>query len=781
MTRFHPFDVTIPHIIYACLGAFVVLFGMFSLFLRSRLYIGEACWAFLFGVIIGPNCANIFNPRAWGDESDEVTNTITLEVTRVVLAIGYMKKHWRSLLFLLGPVMTWGCCLLTPTDPILAAAVVGGKWADKHVPAHLRHLLAAESGCNDGAAFPFLFIALYLTWIRILEALLKIGFAFMALYCIDQVVVGIVIGSILGFSFRHLMKFCTRRDLIDRHSYVAQYVSLAVMTIGVCTLLGSDDLLAAFACGTAFAWDGFFNRQTEESVFSSFQDAALTLSVWRLIVIAILVLLLRRLPVMIALYRWIPDVKTFREAVFSGHFGPIGVGAVFISTLAGEVIHKSGQSATNPQTELLENTIEPIVAFMVLCSIIVHGLSIPSFSLGRRVHSVSRTWSRREVSLVDGQPEWANQTRRVTRAEDVVVNRDSGFGSGEKVERPGSDVEEKTPVSESSDETRVAALAHAHGERRGNREDAREENLPDGEEGDVLQEWYEGHHKITERRRGPGEDVEVIVTSLVDGERPPRDEEEGGGGPPTDLRGHMAEEREKWRNAAHHAQDDIRHGAHIAEERLAHAEKRLRMRLVPVLESREGRETPSAVVSDDGEEGWASEGSSGGEPSSSHLPQTRKPRQFEVRAPRRKNSSRRGSISSYLREGEDDSARGRAEASRASTAGTAGAAAGTPYTYPYQSRAGRSSRPGTSDSCSLRGSRVNVGREASPARSVRFADEGRGSRGSVERGSGSGDYRAAGRRAGRERERIVGTRPLGDTPSASRSGTGSTSVGEDKT
>ena len=51
---------------------------------------------------------------------------------------------------------------LTPTDPILAAAVVGGKYADKHVPAHLRHLLAAESGCNDGAAFPFLYIALYL-------------------------------------------------------------------------------------------------------------------------------------------------------------------------------------------------------------------------------------------------------------------------------------------------------------------------------------------------------------------------------------------------------------------------------------------------------------------------------------------------------------------------------------------------------------------------------------------------------------------------------------------
>ena len=29
---------------------------------------------------------------------------------------------------------------------------------------------------------------------------------------------------------------------------------------------------------------------------------------------------------MIALYKWIPDVKTFREAIFSGHFGPIGIG-----------------------------------------------------------------------------------------------------------------------------------------------------------------------------------------------------------------------------------------------------------------------------------------------------------------------------------------------------------------------------------------------------------------------------------------------------------------------
>jgi sodium/hydrogen antiporter len=39
----------------------------------------------------------------------------------------------------------------------------------------------------------------------------------------------------------------------------------------------------------------------------------------------ILVLLLRRLPIILALYRWIPDIKTFREAIFAGHFGPMCV------------------------------------------------------------------------------------------------------------------------------------------------------------------------------------------------------------------------------------------------------------------------------------------------------------------------------------------------------------------------------------------------------------------------------------------------------------------------
>lgn len=619
---FHPFEVSISHIIYALLGGFIVFFGMFSLVLREKLYIGEACWAFIFGVIIGPHGANIFNPHAWGDE--KTVNTITLELTRVVLAIGvfaigvelpkqYMKKHWKSIAFLLVPIMTWGwfvsagliyalipglnflsslavAACLTPTDPILAAAVIGGKYADKHVPAHIRHLLAAESGCNDGAAFPFLFLALYLIIHQHdTGAAIKDWFLILWLY---QIVLGTVIGAVIGFGFRHLMKFGERHDLIDRHSYVAQYVSLALFTLGVTVLLGSDDLLATFACGTAFAWDGFFNRQTEESVFSSvidllfniatfiylgawmpfedFDDPETTVQVWRLIVLAILVLLLRRLPVMIALFKWMPDIKTFREAIFSGHFGPIGVGAIFIATLATEVLEEHHDTATH-QTEILTKAMQPIVAFMVLCSITVHGLSIPSFSLGRRVHSVSRTWSRH------APPDWTNQVRRVDEdGPEIVVNRDSAMEKGEA----GLDSTLRQPSSSGSVE----------------KEKQKEENLPDGEE--VLSEWKEGPWTIIERRAGPGEEVEVEVVRNGDNnsmeELASKFFRGEHGSVMNSLHSFLGSKLHHPASVAEHEAEKLAEGTHHVAE---HAEEAVKEKL----------ERPSNE-----EEGWSSEGTTNG-------------------------------------------------------------------------------------------------------------------------------------------------------------------------
>jgi Sodium/hydrogen exchanger family len=45
------------------------------------------------------------------------------------------------------------------------------------------------------------------------------------------------------------------RRLVDRESFLSFYFVLAIFCTGVGTLLGTDDLLVAFACGCAFAWE----------------------------------------------------------------------------------------------------------------------------------------------------------------------------------------------------------------------------------------------------------------------------------------------------------------------------------------------------------------------------------------------------------------------------------------------------------------------------------------------------------------------------------------------
>lgn len=355
---------------------------------------------------------------------------------------------------LLGPVMLWGwivaaafiralvpgldflnalvvAACVTPTDPILAQAVVGGPWAEKHVPAHLRHMLQCESGCNDGAAFPFLFLALFLTVHRDDTRTAIAEWFYDALAY--QIIFGTILGALIGWVARKVIRLSERRKWVDRESFVAQYVSLAIASMGVNVLLGSDDLLAAFACGTAFAWDGWFTRQTEDSNFSNIVDllfncatfiyigalmpwyefahAADSLNIWRCFVLAICVLSLKRIPIILALWRWIPDIKTFREAMFSGHFGPIGVGAIFIATLGRQELGEDINDPPQNTNDVLALTIQPIVFFFVLCSITVHGLTIPFFAFSKRATTITRTWSRHPDGSA-GDPGWLSRMRR---------------------------------------------------------------------------------------------------------------------------------------------------------------------------------------------------------------------------------------------------------------------------------------------------------------------------------------------------------------------------------
>ena len=93
---------------------------------------------------------------------------------------------------------------------------------------------------------------------------------------------------------------------------------------------------------------------------------------------------------MIAVYRWVPDIKTLREAVFCGHFGPMGLGALFLAIEARAVLengtstpdsHPPAYGEPFTSREIAIATVWPVISFVVFGSTLVHGLSVLALSL----------------------------------------------------------------------------------------------------------------------------------------------------------------------------------------------------------------------------------------------------------------------------------------------------------------------------------------------------------------------------------------------------------------
>lgn len=488
-------SITKPHLVYIILGGFTSLFMLCSSVIKERLYIGEATVATICGIIFGPHAANLINPLSWGN-----TDLITLEFSRIVLVVqcfavgvelpkAYMEKHWKSVTLLLIPVMTFGWLItslfiwglfnshlnwldslvvaacVTATDPVLASSVVGkGKFA-KRVPKHLRDLLSAESGCNDGMAFPFVYLALYLIHYR--PDASKVAYHWICFTILYECVFGAVYGVLVGYAARRAIRYAHERDLIDRESFLVFYFVLALWCAGSGALLGLDDLLVGFACGVGFSNDGWFLEKTEESHVSNVIDLLINLAFfvyfgsiipweqfnqpeilgltpWRLVVLGLLVLFFRRLPIMLLLKPAIPDIKTWREAFFAGHFGPIGVGGIFVAILARADLETE---TTTPLAEIPppgfphRNIIEliwPITCFLVIVSIIVHGSSIAVFTLGKRINTLTISLSYTKDN--EEGPGWMDRLPRIqSRSRSSMGRRfsESSLDLDEKAEMTG--------------------------------------------------------------------------------------------------------------------------------------------------------------------------------------------------------------------------------------------------------------------------------------------------------------------------------------------------------
>lgn len=223
-----------------------------------------------------------------------------------------------------------------------------------------------------------------------------------------------MIGLIIGTIFNRLLRFSDGRGYIDSAGMIVFYLLLAVFSVGVGSILGSDDFLVAFGAGYGFARDGWFRKKIKDAHLPDVTDLLLNSAMfiylgtimpweafsarditpyvtpWRLFGFAALVLCFRRIPIMLATYRINPDIRTFREALFCGHFGPMGLGAIFLAIEARATL-ETGTSEPLPHPPKFlppysnrEKAVEmlwPVICFVVMCSTFVHGLSVLGLSL----------------------------------------------------------------------------------------------------------------------------------------------------------------------------------------------------------------------------------------------------------------------------------------------------------------------------------------------------------------------------------------------------------------
>ncbi len=389
------------NIALAVVGGLVLVLGLLSGLVR-RSFLSEPLVALLVGVLLGPAALGLLDLLNWGHQE-----TILEQAARLTLAVGLMgvalrlpkgepSRHWRSmavLLVLVMPLMWLTSSLMaylilglpffvalligaviTPTDPVVSSTIVVGEVAEKNLPADIRHTLSAESGANDGLAYPFVFLPILLLAHPPEEALLH----WLTHTVLWEVGVAVIFGALIGYGAGRLLEWAGSEDLMEQTSFLAYTLALSLVVLGAAKLLGSDGILAVFVAGLAFdAAVSEGSRDEEERV----QEAVnrffilpifVLLGVglpwkewlelgWAGLLLAGAVLLLRRLPAVLALKPLLGRVRGVRNALFLGWFGPIGVAALYYANLS-----------------LRETSAEVVwaVGSLVICSsILVHGLS----------------------------------------------------------------------------------------------------------------------------------------------------------------------------------------------------------------------------------------------------------------------------------------------------------------------------------------------------------------------------------------------------------------------
>lgn len=390
----------------ALFGGIALTLGLLSRWLKQT-FLSENIIALLIGVIVGPVALGLIDISEWGDEATIIEHVaiITLAIALMEIALRLPKQeflqHLKSYAILLGALMPlmwlstgllvwlildfpfWISMLigavLTPTDPIVASSVVTGPVAERYLPTRIRDTLWAESGANDGLAYPIIMLTMLVLassftdsigeWIYRV-AIYETGFA-------------AVIGVIIGYLAARLLIWAETRHTIDPQSFKTFTLALSITTIGITGLANTEGLLAVFIAGVVFHMIVGQLEDDEVEPVQGALDHFVTVPVfaiigitipldgwfelgWAGIALVLAVSLFRRLPAMLIVSRWVGTLKTWPDALFVGWFGPLGIAALYYAAyLRGETGNEDIW----------------VVASLVICaSIVVHGITATPFS-----------------------------------------------------------------------------------------------------------------------------------------------------------------------------------------------------------------------------------------------------------------------------------------------------------------------------------------------------------------------------------------------------------------
>ena len=272
-------------------------------------------------------------------------STILLIAIVMPLTIGAVTLFASEVMGLsLGAALILGAAL-APTDPVLASDVQVGPPGEREEP-ETHFALTSEAGLNDGLAFPFVFLGVFIAveggseWVS--EWLLAdVAYA---------IVVGIVVGAASGWLLAAAAAALRRRDwlLPEFDGWLA--IAAVLVIYGVTELAGAYGFLAAFAGGLAFRRHERLAEHHERVhsgavVIEKMTELTLVLILGSTVTIAglqepgltgwllapLLLLVIRPAAVMLALLR---SHLPLPERAFIGWFGIRGIGSFYYAAVA---------------------------------------------------------------------------------------------------------------------------------------------------------------------------------------------------------------------------------------------------------------------------------------------------------------------------------------------------------------------------------------------------------------------------------------------------------------